>query len=362
MTGCVNNTASSDKTVVIGGKNFTEQDILVYMMEAIIEDKTDINVETKGFLGGTNVVAQALEKGDLDIYPEYTGTGLINILGLETMTDPDAVYQTVKKKYEEDKNIIWLAPFGFNNTYTLAMTKENADRLGIETFSDLAKYASELTLGSTHEFIERPDGYDGLKKIYGMEFKSVKGLDPGLTYAAVKDGKVDVNDAFATDGRIPAFNLKILKDDKNYFPPYYAAPIIRKDTLEKHPELGDALALLSGKLSDNTMSKLNAQVDLDGKSAKDVAVAVKQGDYSVVERLQCLLSIKSVSCAPYCFYIFRICRIFFDFLPYLLYMNRYRCSFSTVFFTPYCVKQLVLSKYYVWMERQKNQKLVLLSC
>lgn len=272
MVGCGNSTGKSDKTVVIGGKNFTEQDILVYMMEAIIEDKTDVNVETKGFLGGTNVVSEALEKGALDIYAEYTGTGLINILGLEVMTDPDAAYETVKKKYEEEKNIIWLAPFGFNNTYTLAMTEENANKLGIETFSDLAKHAKDLTLGSTHEFIERPDGYIGLKKVYGMEFKDVKGLDPGLTYAAVKDGKTDVNDAFATDGRIKAFNLKILKDDKNYFPPYYAAPIIRKDTLEKYPEIGDALMLLGGKLNDKTMSMLNSQVDLDGKNSKDVAV------------------------------------------------------------------------------------------
>ena len=212
-------------TIIIGGKNFTEQDILVYIMRDIIEAKTDLKIETKAFLGGTNVVAQAIEKGDLHIYAEYTGTALINILGMEVMNDPQEVYTTVKTSYKDKKNLIWLEPFGFNNTYTLAMRRDKAEQLGIESFSDLAEHAPNLILGCTHEFLERPDGYEGLKKVYGINFSDTKGLDPGLTYAAVRDGSVDVNDAFATDGRIPAFDLKVLKDDKLYFPPYYAAPV-----------------------------------------------------------------------------------------------------------------------------------------
>lgn len=151
------------------------------------------------------------------------------------------------------------------------MRRDQAESLGIETYSDLAEKASELVLGSTQEFLERADGYKGLQKVYNMNFKEVVGMDPGLTYAAVRDKKTDVNDAFATDGRIAAFDLKVLKDDKQFFPPYYAAPVVRQDTLEKHPEIADALNQLAGKLSDQTMSQLNSQVDLDGKDAKDVA-------------------------------------------------------------------------------------------
>ena len=275
LAGC----GGGKDTVVIGGKNFTEQDILVYMMEEVIEANTDIEVETKAFLGGTNVVAQAIESGDLDIYAEYTGTALINILGLEQMNDSQAVYDKVKAAYESEKNIIWLEPLGFNNTYTLAMRRSHAEELGIETFSDLANHSAELTLGSTQEFLERQDGFLGLKETYNMNFEDTVGMDPGLTYAAVRDGSTDVNDAFSTDGRIAAFDLKVLEDDKNFFPPYYAAPIIRKDTLEKYPEVGDALNQLAGVLNDDLMSKLNAQVDLEGRSAKSVAhdFLVEQG-------------------------------------------------------------------------------------
>ncbi|EOC99486.1 glycine betaine ABC transporter substrate-binding protein [Caldisalinibacter kiritimatiensis] len=262
----------NSERIVIGGKNFTEQELLVYLLEGVIEGKTDVEVETKPYLGGTNVVDKALERGDLDVYVEYTGTALLSILGMEAMNDPDAVYEKVKKVYEEDRNLIWLEPLGFNNTYTLAMKKDKVEELGIQTFSDLKKHAPNLVLAGTQEFLERVDGYKGLKKAYDMNFKDVKGMDPGLTYRAVKDDKVDVNTAFATDGRIAAFKLVTLKDNKNYFPPYYAAPIIRKDTLEKYPQLEDAINSLAGKLNDEVMRQLNAQVDIEKKDAKKVAL------------------------------------------------------------------------------------------
>lgn len=271
LIGCSSTTSDKSNKIVIGGKNFTEQDILVYIMKDLIEAKTDLKVEVKPFLGGTNIVAQALEAGDLDLYAEYTGTGLMNILGEPVLNDPEATYEKVKKLYKDKKNIVWLKPLGFNNTYTLSMRADQANQLGIETISDLVKHTPNLTLGATHEFLERDDGYKGIKKVYGFEFRSPKGMDPGLTYAACRDGKVDVIDAFATDGRIPAFQLKVLKDDKNFFPPYYAAPIIRADTLEKHPQLADVLNMLSGKLDDKQMAALNAKVDLEKKDAKEVA-------------------------------------------------------------------------------------------
>ncbi|PAB57242.1 ABC transporter substrate-binding protein [Anaeromicrobium sediminis] len=264
-------TTKEEKTVVIGGKNYTEQEILVYLMRDIIEAKTDVKVVTKPFLGGTQVVFAAMKKGDLDIYAEYTGTALLSILKQDLDTDTDRVYNTVKDLMDKDHGLAVLKPFGFNNTYALAMKAEKAESLGIKTYSDLAAKSGDLVIAGTQEFLERKDGYMGLKETYGMNFKSTKGMDPGLTYAAVRDGQVDVNSAFATDGRIAAFNLTVLEDDKNFFPPYYATPVIRKDTLEKYPEVKDALEQLAGKLDDKTMSDLNAQVDLNKKDAKVVA-------------------------------------------------------------------------------------------
>ncbi|WP_274594832.1 glycine betaine ABC transporter substrate-binding protein [Desulfosporosinus fructosivorans] len=233
--------------------------------------KTDLEVETKPWLGGTMVASKALDAGDIDIYAEYTGTALTVQLEQAVITDPDEAYAKVSKMYKEKKDITWLKPFGFNNTYTLTMRKADAEKLGVKTFSDLIKDAPSLVMVSEPEFLERDDGYKGIQKLYGINFKDVKAMDAGLMYGALKDGKADVCPAYATDGRIIAFDLLVLKDDKKFFPPYYAAPIIRNDTLAKHPELADALNSLAGKLDDTTMQKLNAQVDLDKKASKDVA-------------------------------------------------------------------------------------------
>lgn len=271
LTGCSGTSSKSNNTVVIGGKNFTEQDILVYLMKYVIEDQTKLKVDTKAFLGGTKIVSEALDRGDIQIYAEYTGTALINLLGQPLINDPKAAYDKVKSIYKEKKQLEWLEPFGFNNTYTLTMRSDEAKRLGIKKISDLVSAGNNLTLGCTAEFLERPDGIQGLQKSYGFKFKSASAMDPGLTYAAVRDKKVDVIDGFATDGRIPAFNLQILIDDKNYFPPYFAAPVVRADLLKKHPEIAPALNRLAGKLDDKTMATLNAKVDLEKKDPKVVA-------------------------------------------------------------------------------------------
>ncbi|WEK54432.1 MAG: glycine betaine ABC transporter substrate-binding protein [Candidatus Cohnella colombiensis] len=263
--------SSSDK-IVVGGKNFTEQDILTHMMASLIEAKTDLRVVRKPFLGGSQVTHNALVNGNIDLYPEYTGTGWTSVLKeLPLGGKPEETYERVKAAYEKNFNITWLQPIGFNNTYTLAMKKERALQEGIETFTDLARKSPSFVLGATHEFLERPDGYRGLQQAYGMKFKETKGLDPGLTYSAVKEGTTDANDAFSTDGRIEAFGLKVIKDDKNYFPPYYAVPVIRMDTLEAHPELEEVLNLLAGKIDDQMMSVLNGKVDLEGQQARAVA-------------------------------------------------------------------------------------------
>ncbi|RKP47912.1 ABC transporter permease subunit [Cohnella endophytica] len=267
-----NNVRFGSDKIVVGGKNFTEQDILAHMMASLIEAKTDLQVVRKPYLGGSQVTHNALIKGYIDIYPEYTGTGWTSVLKEQPIGGkPEETYRRVKEAYEQQFNVTWLRPIGFNNTYTLAMKRERAEQEGIETFTDLTRKSSNFVLGATHEFLERPDGYRGLQQAYGMKFKETKGLDPGLTYSAVKEGTTDVNDAFSTDGRIEAFGLKVLKDDKNYFPPYYAAPIIRMETLQAHPELEEVLNLLAGKIDDRTMSVLNGKVDLEGQQARAVA-------------------------------------------------------------------------------------------
>ncbi|MER2060396.1 MAG: glycine betaine ABC transporter substrate-binding protein [Niallia sp.] len=266
------NAKSTKDTITITGKNFTEQEIMVYIMGHLIEEHTDLQVNYESFLGGTAPAFEGVNTGNYDMYMEYTGTGLLSILKEDMVSDPDEAYEIVKKKFKEDYNLVWLEPFGFNNTYTLTRRKEDAESNNIKTISDLKKMAPELTLGSEPEFLEREDGYPGLIDTYGIEFKNTQAMDSGIMYSAIKNGDVDVIDAFSTDGRIPAFDLQVLEDDQNFFPPYYATPVIRADTLEKHPELEKVLGMLVGKIDNEKMQELNARVDIDKEQYEDVAV------------------------------------------------------------------------------------------
>lgn len=256
--------------ITIGAKNFTESRTLATMLQILIEEKTDLKAEIKEF-GGTQLVFEALKSNSIDLYPEYTGTAYTVMLNGEKILSPDETYEIVKKEFSENFNLEWLGQFGFNNTYTLTVRKDMAKELDLKTFSDLKKHEKDLVLGATMEFLERSDGYEGLKKVYGFEFKDTKGLDPGLTYMAARDGQVDVIDAFATDGRIQAFNLQVLEDDKNFFPPYYAAPLVSNKLLEKYPELKEVLNLLEGAISDTDMRELNYAVDELEESPEKVA-------------------------------------------------------------------------------------------
>lgn len=261
--------------IVVGSKNFTEQMVVGNIAAELLEAHTSLKVEKKLHLGGTNVCFEALKRGSanngIDIYVEYTGTGLVNILQMEVKTDPQEVYETVKKEFKNRWNLIWLEPWGFNNTYTLAVKEEFAKQNNIETFSDLAKFADQLIFGCTMEFIERPDGYPGFKKAYGFSFKEAKAMDPGLMYAAIDNDLVQVISAFATDGLLVAHNLKILKDDKNFFPPYHAAPLVNGEVLEKYPGIAEALNKLANSITDEDMQKLNYKVDGEGKDPAQVA-------------------------------------------------------------------------------------------
>ena len=291
MLGTVTGTVAQDAqtTVAVGSKQFTEQLILGELLALLLED-AGYTVERQIGLAGTDVVHQALINDEVDTYVEYTGTGLLAILGMDlpsatpaaggatpvagAETGVDAVYDIVKGEYAEQFNIAWLDPLGFNNTYTLALTEERAAELGVETISDLIAVSGDLTFGGTQEFLTRPDGLPGLMETYpGLEFADAQGFDPGLVYQAVDSGDVDVISAFATDGRIPALGLVTLEDDLGFFPPYYAAPVVRQELLDEDPAVADVLNSLAGLLDDETMAGLNAQVDVDGEEPEDVARA-----------------------------------------------------------------------------------------
>ncbi|MDW7674633.1 MAG: glycine betaine ABC transporter substrate-binding protein [Bacillota bacterium] len=256
--------------IVVGSKNFTEQLILGYMVGLLMED-AGYPVDYKLRLGGSGLVHESLVNGDINVYVEYTGTGLMAILNEEMMTDPQEVYTKVKERYESELDLVWLEPWGFNNTYTITMRKEDAESMGISKISDLKEKGKDIVIGATQEFIPRQDGLAGLEEHYGFKFKNALGMEPGLMYLALKEGRVGAISGFATDGRIPAFNFVNLIDDLLYFPPYYAAPIVRGDLLAKDPEVANILNKLANNLDDNAIAQLNYIVDEEKKDPKEVA-------------------------------------------------------------------------------------------
>lgn len=261
------------QTVVVGGKNFTEQQIMAEMTAQLLKAK-GFNVDKRAGLG-TAPLRQAQEAGQVDVYWEYTGTSLITFNKVTEKLDAAATYAKVKE-LDAAKGLVWLNPSKANNTYAFAMRKADAEKKGVKTLSDLAakvKGGEALKFGCNAEFYARPDGLNPLQKAYGFEFgrENVVRMDTGLVYQALRDAQVDVGLVFATDGRVPAFDFVILKDDKGYFPNYAMTPVIRKETLDKNPALGEALNSLSAKLDDDTMAGLNASVDVEKKSIEEVA-------------------------------------------------------------------------------------------
>lgn len=260
--------------ITIGSKDFSENITLGEMFAQLVEAHTDLKVNRKLNMGGTFVCFEAIKNGDIDVYPEYTGTALTAQLKMDVISDPDEAYQVVAEEFDRQFGVKWLEPLGLNNTYTLAVTDAVYQKYKVETFSDLAKVSQNLVFGAEHEFFDRQDGYDGLVKLYGIKFKGEpKKMNVSLKYQAIGNGDMDVTDAFATDGPIKQYNLKVLVDDKGFFPPYYAAPIVRKDILEDHPELEEVLNQLAGLVDDPTMTELNYQVDVEGK---DVVTVVRE--------------------------------------------------------------------------------------
>lgn len=255
------NPALAQDTVTVASKNFAESQVLGELMAQMIEAHTDLKVVRRLGLGGSKFCFEATVAGQVDCFPGYTGTGAITILKLEgEHRDPLRTYLEVKEGYEEGYGLTWLTPLGFNNTYILAVRPETAKELGLEKISDLKGVENQIKPGVSHEFLNRPDGFPGLKKAYGLNFPDATGVDHGLAYQAIANGKIDLIDAYSTDGELLRYNLEPLRDDKRFFPPYDAAPVIRLDVIRKHPEMKEALDRLGYQIDEETMQNLNYQV------------------------------------------------------------------------------------------------------
>ncbi|WP_391117436.1 glycine betaine ABC transporter substrate-binding protein [Psychrobacillus sp. L3] len=266
--------SSSNEALVISGKPWTEQYILPQVLGQYIEAKTDYKVKYKEGLGEVAIMTPALKKGDIDLYVEYTGTGLKDVLkeNSEVGESSGSVLDRVKKGYEEKFEATWLSPLGFENTYTLAYTKDK--NYDAKTYSDLVQVSrtGNMVFGAPHAFYERQgDGFDDFINSYPFTFTKTESLDPNVMYEALKNGDVDVIPAFTTDGRIERFDLQTTTDDLGFFPKYDAAPVVRLQALKKFPKLENVLNELAGKISEEDMLKMNARVDIDGDKPGDVA-------------------------------------------------------------------------------------------
>jgi osmoprotectant transport system substrate-binding protein len=267
------NGCSKERPIVVGSKNFTEQLILGEIVAQHLEHRLRIKVDRKFNLGGTLLAHQALVSGDIDLYPEYTGTALTSILKLPPSSDRQQAFQQVQSEYLRRFQVAWLDPLGFNNTFAMVVRGEDARRGQLRTLTDAAKHNPGWVLGVGYEFQQRPDGLAGLLKAYGLPLKgSVRTMDLGLIYKALEQRQVDMVAGNATDGSLATMDVTMLQDDKHYFPPYEAAIAVRTASLEARPALREALAELSGKFTDAAMQKLNSQVDGQHRPVREVAL------------------------------------------------------------------------------------------
>ena len=265
------NTPKKDK-LIISGKLGSEPEILINMYKILIEENSNLEVELKPGLGKTSFVFNALKNGDIDIYPEFSGTAVFTFLNETPVNNnADDVFAQAQKGMESKFKMIMLKPMIYNNTYAIAVSKKFADENNLKTISDLAKVKNNIKAGFTREFNDREDGYPGLKKLYNFEIPDIKEFEPKLRYVAVQSGDINLIDAYSTDAELAQYNMVVLKDDKHLFPPYQGSPMMREETLKKYPELKNILEKLSGKISDEEMSSMNYRVSVKGEKAEDVA-------------------------------------------------------------------------------------------
>ena len=262
--------APTAPTVTVASKPFGESYLLAEMFAQLLEAR-GLRVDRRPGLGATEIAFRALRTGAIDVYPEYTGTGLLAILGESPMTDERAVFQHVTSEFQRRYGVRWLAPLGFENGYAIAVRRSTADSLHLSSLSDLARASASLRAGLTPDFIGRADGLPGLERAYGLHFREVKALVPAVKYQALAASQVDVIDGYSTDGLIARYDLVVLDDDRHFFPPYEAAAVIRPGLDSANPRAVAALGELSGRLDEARMRALNARVEVNGEPVAGVA-------------------------------------------------------------------------------------------
>jgi osmoprotectant transport system substrate-binding protein len=267
VVGC-----TKERPITVGSKNFTEQVILGEIVAQHLEHRLGRRVDRRLNLGGTLLAHQGLVNGDIDLYPEYTGTALTTILKLPPTSDPAAAMALVRAEYQTRFGVEWMDPLGFNNTFAMVIRGEDARKSKLETLSDAARYSPGWKLGVGYEFQQRSDGLAGLLRIYNLPIHgSPKTMDLGLLYKALEQRQVGMVAANATDGQLSVLDVLVLQDDKRYFPPYDCAFVVRTDVLKDNPPLRRALTDLAGLITDRTMRTLNYQADGEHRPVKVVA-------------------------------------------------------------------------------------------
>ncbi|QOV12443.1 ABC transporter permease/substrate-binding protein [Viridibacillus arvi] len=258
--------------IVIAGKLGSEPEILINMYKLLIEDETDLNVQLKPGLGKTSFVFNALKSGNVDIYPEFTGTAISEFLKEKAINNnQDDVYKQAQEGMLKKFDMVMLNPMKYNNTYALAVSEDAAKTYDLKNISDVKAAAGKIRAGFTMEFNDREDGYRGIQKLYNLSLSNITKMEPKLRYQAVKSGDIDLLDAYSTDSDIRQYNLVVLEDDKNLFPPYQGAPLMRKETVKKHPEIEKALNKLANQITEDEMRQMNYQVNVEGRKASEVA-------------------------------------------------------------------------------------------
>ena len=270
LSGCGGNHHQKSPVIHMATKPMTEQYIIGYMMKDLIEQETDLSVEiTQGVGGGVANIQPAMEKGDFDFYPEYTGTGWNAVLKEESLYD-ESMFDQLQSGYAEF-DMTWAGMLGFNNTFGIAVTKAAAEKYHLKTFSDLAAVSGDLKFGAEYDFFEREDGYEALKNTYGMDFADTMDLDIGLKYDAINQGKIDAMNIFTTDGQLAISDIVVLEDDKGLYPSYMCGFVVRNEILEQYPELDNIFNIITGLIDDSEMAEMNYQVEAEGVEPEEAA-------------------------------------------------------------------------------------------
>ena len=258
-------------TIRIATKPMTEQYVLGEMLDILIEKDTDLNVElTQGVGGGTSNIEPAMESGEFDMYPEYTGTAWNMVMKEDGLYTED-LFDSLQKYYNEELSMEWTGMYGFNNTYGLVVRREIAEQYDLKTYSDLAAVSDQLVFGAEYDFFEREDGYDALCDTYGFHFRETMDMDIGLKYQAIDQGQIDVMVIFTTDGQLSASDVTVLEDDKQFYPSYMCGNVVRSQVLEEHPELEQVFEKVTGIITDSDMAAMNYAVETEGREPRDVA-------------------------------------------------------------------------------------------